>query len=209
MLLEPAIQGFWLGLSMILPIGAQNSLILNQGIQKHHHVLAATICALCDASLIGLGVYGAGHLLMQSQLMMNAITLGGAGFLMVYGALSLKSAFTLYQPAARSAKHAPGVAGVVGATLAVTLLNPHVYLDTVVILGGVGGQFSGQAKLLFAFGCGLASIVWFYSLALGAARLSIWLNRPKVKRLIDLLIALIMWAIAAKLIIYWSGTASF
>lgn len=199
-MLSPLFQGLILGAGMILPIGAQNSHILNHGIKRHHHFLVATICMICDVSLIALGIFGGAKLLSSSPLLMSIVSWGGILFLSVYGAMSFYQVWkNSYLSAQTLQKTASGTGVVVGSTLAVSLLNPHVYLDTVVILGGVGGQFIGYEKIAFAVGTMLASLIWFYTLAGTAAKLSPWLNKAKIKRRIDLLIGIIMFAIAFSL----------
>ncbi|MFK3976012.1 LysE/ArgO family amino acid transporter [Shewanella vesiculosa] len=189
-------QGLILGLGMIIPIGAQNSYILSQGIKRNHHFLAATICMLCDVLLIGLGIFGGGKLIASSEWLMLLIGWGGVTFLVVYAVLSFKSVWrnqylvTTHIAAAKSRKT------IIGTTFAVTLLNPHVYLDTVMILGSVGGTFDGNEKWAFAIGTMLASILWFYTIAFGAAKLAPWLGTPKVQRVIDALVGTIMLFIA-------------
>jgi len=197
----PLIQGVFLGASMIIPIGAQNSHVLNHGIKKNHHFLAATICMFCDIVLIGLGVFGGAKLIAASPSLVLVISWGGIIFLFSYAGLSFRQAWlNNYQHEKSKTEGNNKRAWIVTvSTLAVTLLNPHVYLDTVMILGSVGGQFEGNEKLAFAIGTMLASIIWFYSLAGAAAKMSPWLSQAKVKRSIDIIVGLIMCAIALSL----------
>ncbi|USD32918.1 MULTISPECIES: LysE/ArgO family amino acid transporter [Vibrio] len=195
------LQGFGLGASMIIPIGAQNAYVLNQGIKRNHHLTTATICSVLDVIFISLGVFGGGALLSQNETLLTVVTLGGIAFLTFYGLLSLKSARqsdqmseSIHQVTAR------GRRAVILGALAVTVLNPHLYLDTVVILGSIGGQFEGQDRIAFALGTSLASFVWFYTLSIGAAKLGPTLSKPKVKQGIDIAIALMMFSIAFMLI---------
>lgn len=196
MAISALFQGLILGAGMIIPIGAQNSYVLSQGIRRNHHFLAATICMVCDVLLIGLGIFGGGKLIASHELLMLAIGWGGVLFLAVYAAMSFKSVYqnnyqnTTHEAAANSRNK------IIGTTFAVTLLNPHVYLDTVMILGSVGGTFEGNEKLAFAFGTMLASVLWFYSLAMGAAKLAPWLGTPKTQRIIDGLVGTIMLVVA-------------
>ncbi|WP_416306455.1 LysE/ArgO family amino acid transporter [Neptunicella sp. SCSIO 80796] len=202
-MLAALFQGFVLGLSMILPIGAQNSLVLNQGILRSHHLTVASVCALCDALLISAGLFGAGTLINRSPLALSVITCLGVAFLLFYGAQSLKSALAIKTNNAVQTAKKQGFWAVIATTLAVTLLNPHVYLDTVVVIGGVGSQFSHKLLYGFAIGCIGASVVWFFALAIAAAKLSPLLAKPRVKQAIDFLIFVMMWMIAAKLLIFW------
>lgn len=194
------LQGFGLGASMIIPIGAQNAYVLNQGIKRNHHLTTATICSILDMLFISLGIFGGGALLSQNELLLTLVTVGGIAFLSVYGYLSLRSAL---KPAKQSeSTHevtARGRRTVILGALAVTVLNPHLYLDTVVILGSIGGQFEGSDRFAFAIGTIMASFVWFYALSLGAAKLGPTLSKPKVKKGIDVAVALMMFTIACVL----------
>ncbi len=194
------LQGFGLGATMIIPIGAQNAYVLNQGIKRQHHFTTATVCGLLDTIFISLGIFGGGALLSKNEWLLTSVTLGGIAFLTIYGLLSLKSAFR--DPAKlESQQHilARGRRTVILGALGVTVLNPHLYLDTVVILGSIGGQFEGQDRISFAIGTMMASFVWFYSLSMGAAKLGPTLSKPKVKKRIDIMIAMMMFFIASLL----------
>lgn len=190
-------QGFGLGLSMIIPIGAQNAFVINQGINRQHHLTTATICFVCDFILISLGVFGGGAILAKNELVLNAVTLGGIAFLLFYGYQSVASALRHHKGAESSSQGIKrGRRAVILGALAVTLFNPHVYLDTVVVLGSIGGQFAVDERLAFALGTLLASLFWFFGLSLGAAKLSPWLSQPKTRCLIDVLVAVMMFYIA-------------
>ncbi len=202
MSLFPILQGFFLGGSMIIPIGAQNAFILNQGIKKQYHLTAAGICIVGDVLLISIGIFGGSQILASSALAFAILTWLGILFLIGYGLMSFKAVIKPVNSKGVKLETSKTLTKVILTCLAVTVLNPHVYIDTVVILGGVGGQFEGAAKLNFAIGCMLASIVWFYGLAILSARMSDFLGRTKVKRGIDLLVGLIMWGIAGSL--FWS-----
>lgn len=182
---------------MIIPIGAQNAYVLNQGIKRNHHLTTATICSVLDMIFISLGIFGGGAILSQNEILLMSVTLGGIAFLSFYGLLSLKSAF---KPESESESKgeivARGRRTVILGALAVTVLNPHLYLDTVVILGSIGGQFEGHDRIAFALGTILASFVWFYTLSIGAAKLGPTLSKPKVKKNIDIAIAMMMFTIA-------------
>ena len=150
--------------------------------------------------MVSLGIFGGGAILSQNELLLTSVTLGGIAFLTVYGLLSLRSAFKA--PSNEESKGeilARGKRTVILGALAVTVLNPHLYLDTVVILGSIGGQFEGNDRIAFAIGTILASFVWFYSLSLGAAKLGPTLSKPNVKKGIDIAVATMMFAIAAVL----------
>ena len=145
------LSGFGLGISLIAAIGAQNAFILRQGLMRAHVFVLCLICALADAALIAAGVAGLGTLVAQSETLILAVTVGGAAFLLGYAALAFRRALNPGSlQAARTGEHDLGKA--VMACLAFTFLNPHVYLDTVVLLGGLSAGFEGQARLAFGGG---------------------------------------------------------
>jgi len=191
------LQGFGLGASMIIPIGAQNAYVLNQGIKRNHHLTTATICSILDMIFISLGIFGGGAILSQNEILLTSVTLGGIAFLSFYGLLSLKSAFKSdSELESKGEVVARGRRTVILGALAVTVLNPHLYLDTVVILGSIGGQFEGHDRIAFALGTMMASFVWFYTLSIGAAKLGPTLSKPRVKKGIDIAVAVMMFTIA-------------
>ncbi|MCR9422764.1 LysE/ArgO family amino acid transporter [Vibrio sp. RM-69-4] len=191
------LQGFGLGATMIIPIGAQNAYVLNQGIKRNHHLTTATICSLLDVIFISLGIFGGGALLSSNEILLTSVTLGGVAFLSFYGFISLRSAFTSTSTNESDGEViARGKRTVILGALAVTVLNPHLYLDTVVILGSIGGQFEGHDRIAFALGTMMASFVWFYSLSIGAAKLGPTLSKPNVKKGIDMAVAIMMFSIA-------------
>nr|WP_212756400.1 LysE/ArgO family amino acid transporter [Vibrio sp. 3-2(1)] len=182
---------------MIIPIGAQNAYVLNQGIKRNHHLTTATICSLLDVIFISLGIFGGGALLSSNEILLTSVTLGGVAFLSFYGFISLRSAFTSTSTNESDGEViARGKRTVILGALAVTVLNPHLYLDTVVILGTIGGQFEGHDRIAFALGTMMASFVWFYSLSIGAAKLGPTLSKPNVKKGIDMAVAAMMFSIA-------------
>ncbi|MGY2575900.1 LysE/ArgO family amino acid transporter [Vibrio sp. C8] len=204
------LQGFSLGATMIIPIGAQNAYVLNQGIKRNHHLTTATICSVMDVFFISLGIFGGGALLSQNETLLTVVTLGGIAFLTFYGWLSVQAALQSSDAQeSQPQKLARGRRAVILGALAVTVLNPHLYLDTVVILGSIGGQFEGSDRLSFALGTMTASFVWFYGLSIGAAKLAPVLSKPKTKKVIDLIVATMMFiiafALAKSLYIQWSS----
>jgi len=194
-------KGFIIGAGMIIPIGAQNSYVLNQGIKKNYHFTAATICIICDLVLMTLGVYGGGALINSNELLYTLITWGGIAFLTIYGGLFFKSFLLAKRDDVNKVQLLKSRKAVIFTTLAVTLLNPHVYLDTVVIIGSISGNFAASEKLAFLTGTILASLVWFYALSFAAEKMSPWLSQTLVQRMINLLVALIMWGIALSLLV--------
>jgi len=203
MIMLAASQGFTLALSMIIPIGSQNSMLLTQGINKNHHLMTAALFMLYDAILISIGVLGGSFILSSNDTLFTLLTWGGIIFLLAYGAMSFKSAFVSMADNSSALINQKSLKVVVITSLIVTFLNPHAYIDTVMVIGSVGGQYSGDAKIYFLMGAISGSIVWFSSLALGAAKLSVVLAKPKVRRVIDTLIGLVMWFIAWSLLMSW------
>jgi L-lysine exporter family protein LysE/ArgO len=154
---------------------------------------------MLDILFICLGVFGGGALLAQNETLLTGVTIGGIAFLSYYGYLSLKSALNSSTEQLKTSTGRTGRRAVILGALAVTVLNPHVYLDTVVVLGSIGGQFSGMERISFALGTMAASVTWFYGLAAGAAKAAPLLSKPKVQKGIDLFVAVVMFVIAASL----------
>ncbi|QIF43181.1 L-lysine exporter [Aeromonas veronii] len=200
-MLATTLQGFTIGLAMIIPIGAQNAFVLSRGIHRNHHLLTATLCSFCDLTLIAIGVFGGANVLAASPFGMALLTWGGVLFLGWFGGRSLLSAWRGQGEGLADSAQQMGAKSVLAMTLGVTLLNPHVYLDTLMLLGSLGSQVSESLRPAFAAGAMLASLVWFYSLALGAAALAPWLARSRVQQGIDLLVGIIMLSLAVQLAI--------
>lgn len=197
--LSAAISGFLLGASLIIAIGAQNAFILRQGLLRQHVFILSLICAASDALLIAAGVAGLGTLIAQSPQLIMAVTVGGALFLFTYVAIAFRRAMrpeVLKAAKSGEAKLWPAIA----ACLAFTFLNPHVYLDTVVLLGGLSAAYEGQARLAYGLGAATASFVWFFGLGYGARLLEPVFARPAAWRVLDLLIGLVMAAIGLSLL---------
>jgi L-lysine exporter family protein LysE/ArgO len=199
-LMDTFLYGFSLGFSLILAIGAQNAFVLKQGLKTEHVFLVCLICAMSDAILILLGISGFHYLVTRFPELVIVTRYGGALFLMVYGYLSLRSAFISKHSLKPGETTATSARRVVLICLAFTWLNPHVYLDTVVLLGSISSQFKEQ---LVEFGSGAisASFVFFFSLGYGARLLRGIFEKPRAWQILEFLIGLIMWAIAAKLLL--------
>jgi L-lysine exporter family protein LysE/ArgO len=191
-------NGLLIGLGLIMAIGAQNAFVLAQSLRREHHLAAAALCVVCDALLIAAGVFGLATLLAQSPLLLGVARWGGIAFLLGYAVLALRRALRSESLNSGSPAAPRTLAGVLLATLAVTLLNPHVYLDTVVLIGSIGSQQAEPGA--FAAGAASGSLLWFFSLALGAARLAPWLARPLTWRILDVLVALMMLSVAGQLL---------
>lgn len=192
-------QGVALGMALILPLGPQNALVLNQGIRRQYHIMIATLCAISDIFLIFGGIFGGSALLMQSPWLLALVTWGGVLFLFWYGFGALRTAFSRHIELAAAEAMKRGRWKVLLMVLAVTWLNPHVYIDTVVVLGSLGGQMADEPKRWFALGTASASIIWFYGLALMAAWLAPRLRTEKAQRTINGVVGCIMWFIALQL----------
>lgn len=195
--LTATLSGFALGLSLIVAIGAQNAFLLRQGLAGRHVAPVAAVCVLSDAVLIVAGVAGAGVLVGRFPAAVTAVRLGGAAFLLVYAVLAARRALRPGVLVPGSA--AAGPAAAVATALALTWLNPHVYLDTVVLLGGLSGTWGG-ARWWFAAGAVVASTVWFLVLGYGAGLLRPVFARPGAWRVLDGSIALVMGALAVGLV---------
>lgn len=200
-----ALAGLGLGLSLIVAIGAQNAFVLRQGLRREHVLAVVLVCALSDALLIAAGVAGGGVLFTAVPWLVDVIRWGGALFLLVYGVLAARRALRRPDPedAGLRAGSGPATAGL-GATiataLALTWLNPHVYLDTVLLLGSVASTH-GDARWWFAGGATLGSILWFTSLGFGARLLAPLFARPLAWRILDGIIAVVMITLAVLLVL--------
>ncbi|HMF69173.1 MAG TPA: LysE/ArgO family amino acid transporter [Phyllobacterium sp.] len=199
-MLSAALSGFLLGASLIIAIGAQNAFILRQGLLREHVFILSLICALSDALLITAGVAGLGTLIAQSPTLISVVTLGGAAFLFWYASIAFRRAFhTEVLQAATAGNGNLKVA--IGTVLALTFLNPHVYLDTVVLLGGLSARFEGFNRAAYGAGAALASFIWFFGLGYGARLLQPIFAKPAAWRVLDVLIGLVMAGIALSLLI--------
>jgi len=192
-------QGVMLGLALILPLGPQNAFVLNQGVRRQFHIMTAALCSLSDMVLICAGIFGGSALLTQSPLLLNLVTWGGVAFLLWYGFGALRIACNRNLSLADETVAKQSRWRIVATMMAVTWLNPHVYLDTFVVLGSLGSQLPQAARGWFAFGTISASLGWFFGLALLAASLSPVLRTVAAQRIINLLVGVIMWFIAFRL----------
>ena len=192
--MSAALAGYIASLSLIVAIGAQNAYILRLGLSRSHIGVAVALCACADATLIFLGIGGLGRLIAHLPWLLNASKWIGVVYLLGFGAKSLWSA---RRPGAliAAATTTPTRKAVVLTTLGFTFLNPHVYLDTVLLLGSVGNQY-GAHRWFFALGASLASITWFLSLGFGARLLSKAMAKPSTWRALDITIGLIMFLVA-------------
>ena len=195
-----AASGFALGLGLIVAIGAQNAFVLRQGLRLEHVAAVVAVCALSDLALIIAGVMGTGAALSRLPWLIPAVCFVGAAFLLGYGLLAARRALRPGALVPDAAGAGTGLALTVGTCLALTLLNPHVYLDTVVLLGSMASTY-GEHRWQFAAGAGLGSVVWFTGLGYGARLLRPVFARPGAWRVLDGVIAVVMAALAASLVL--------
>jgi len=192
------LKGLGLGAGLIVAIGSQNAHVLRMGLQRQHVGLTVLVCIVCETLLISAGIAGIGTLIERSPLLLNAARWGGALFLAWYGLRAWKAAFGAGSLQAASGARL-SVRQALLTVLAVTWLNPHVYLDTVVLLGAVGGQQGPDGKWWFALGAVSAACAWFSLIGFGARLLSPWFARPAAWRLLDGMIGTVMLALALTL----------
>lgn len=191
-LLAAGARGFALGLGLIVAIGAQNAFVLERGLARNHVLAVVLVCTLADAALIAAGVAGLGTLITGAPEIVRLVTLGGAAFLAVYAVLALRRAFHPDAMAARGARLMSRRAAI-GVVLGLTFLNPHVYLDTVVLLGSLSARYDeASERTAYAGGAMIASAVWFVALGYGARLLAPVFVRPAAWRILDVSIAAVM-----------------
>ncbi len=192
------VAGLLLGGSLIVAIGAQNAFVLRQGLKRKFVFTICLVCALSDATLIAAGIAGLGALVARSKTALLVVTAGGALFLFVYGVRSFVRAL---RPEAMQAAEGESerLGAAIAACLAFTFLNPHVYLDTVLLIGSLSGRYEGAARIAYGVGAAAASFIWFFGLGYGAALLSPVFADRRAWRVLDVLIGVVMWAIAARL----------
>lgn len=191
--------GFALSFSLILAIGAQNAFVLKQGLKRSNVFAICITCAICDATLILLGVAGFGWLASTLPEIIGIVKWAGAAFLFVYGAMSLRSAVKGGEGLAAEGQ-TQSLTKALLTVLALTWLNPHVYLDTVLLVGSISAQYDD--KWAFGTGASLASFTFFFSLGYGARLLAPVFAKPVAWRVLDVIICAVMWAIALSLFLH-------
>ncbi|GAA3697789.1 LysE/ArgO family amino acid transporter [Arthrobacter ginkgonis] len=203
----PVLAGFGSGLSLIAAIGAQNAFVLRQGIRREHVLPVVAVCIASDALLILAGVAGFGALTSQAPWLLVAARLGGAAFLLVYAVFAARralrpAALTVEDAAPPGSDRRTGAQAAVLTVAALTWLNPHVYLDTVVLLGSLAAAQGDPGRWLFAVGAAVASLLWFSALGFGARGLRRFFARPASWRVLDGLVAVVMAALAVSLLLH-------
>ena len=192
------LNGLLVAAGLIMTIGTRNAFVLAQGLRREHHVQVALLCIVCDAILIAAGVFGLANVLAQNPTLLAIARWGGVIFLSWYGFQALRRACSSQGLENSAVVGVRSRRAVLLSALAVTLLNPHVYLDTVLLIGSLGAQQA--VPQAYVVGAASASFLWFSSLAIGAAWLAPWLARPATWRLLDVMVAVMMFAVAIQLI---------
>jgi L-lysine exporter family protein LysE/ArgO len=200
MIMVPAIEGFLLGGGLIIAIGAQNAFILRQGLLRQHVFVLCLVASTSDAVLIMLGVAGVGALVQSNLELLYYVTLAGAIFLAGYAIIAARRAFKPREMQS-TGEGVGNLNRALSVLLAFTFLNPHVYLDTVILLGGVSGQYGGSLRVAFGIGAAASSFVWFFALGYGAQWLAPLFARSSAWRILDAIIALIMTVLSISLFI--------
>jgi L-lysine exporter family protein LysE/ArgO len=195
------LPGLLTGLSLIIAIGAQNAFVIRQGLTRQHVLLVVAICAVSDALLILLGISGLGVLIQSVPALLEVIRWFGVAYLTWFGIRSLRSAFRTQSLDASGVSQATSAGKVAATALGLTFLNPHVYLDTVILLGSIGNTF-GADKWFFAMGAACGSVLWFFSIGFGAKAASGLMKKPVFWRILDSIIAFVMFSIAILLAFY-------
>ena len=198
--LAAALAGLGFGLSLIVAIGAQNAYVLRQGLRKEHVFVIVAICALSDALLIAVGVAGLGAIIQQLEWLLLLIEVIGGVFLCTYGVMAAKRAWKPEVLNTDTGGAAISLKVAVGTVLALTYLNPHVYLDTVLLLGSVAGTYEAN-RWWFAAGAMLGSIIWFSTLGFGARLLAPVFKKPAAWRVLDAIIAVVMFTLGMSLLV--------
>ncbi|AGH38497.1 Lysine efflux permease [Bibersteinia trehalosi USDA-ARS-USMARC-188] len=196
------LHGFVVCFGLIVSIGAQNAFLLKQGILKQHVFWVAFICFFCDVVLMTLGVLGLGSIIAQSPLSSLILALVGAIFLFTYGSRSFIAAYRGIGALQAEQGRKVSLKRAIAITLAITLLNPHVYIDTVVIVGGIGGTLTLEQKIQFLSGALICSFLWFFGVGYGAGLLSGYFAQRRTWQILDAITGLIMYAIALSLLLY-------
>ena len=201
----PFLEGIALGASLIIAIGPQNAFVIQQGILRQHVFLAAFVCTFVDVVLIIVGAAGFGTLIAIIPSLKTYFLWGGILFLMGYGTLSLISSFKDPGDEDSLGKNKSGYStnrkSIIITAAGFSLLNPHVYLDTVILLGGLAAQYDIPERNYFAFGAIMASVAWFYGIGYGANLVAPWFESSRGKRILDLVIAMIMFVLAFVLLL--------
>ncbi len=195
------LKGMAIGASLIIAIGAQNMHVLRMGLLRQHLLLTAVVCAGCDMLLITLGISGLGLLITAHEKLLLAIRYAGAAFLFYYGYRALRRARLSSQLTVSVSSQDYTARGALVMALAVSLLNPHVFLDTVLLIGAVGAQEQGWHRAAYGAGAATASWLWFFALAYGAKYLIPLFSKPRAWQILDIVIAVMVFSLGLGLIL--------
>ncbi len=199
-MLSVFLKGFMVSFSLIVAIGAQNAYILKLGLLKQHVAIAVLLCIIFDTLLITVGVLGLGYVIQDNQFFINFIAIFGILFLCTYGFISFKKAFKNESLQIEDETKTKSVKKVISILIAFTFLNPHVYLDTILLIGGIGANIEQNLQIYFIMGASLASATWFILLGFGARFLIPLFKKPITWKVLDIMIGLVMLLIAFTLI---------
>ena len=199
-MLDIYIKGFVVTISLIMAIGAQNAYVLKLGLLKQYVLLAVLMCIFFDFLLIAAGIFGLGYFIQGNQLLINSIAVFGIVFLIIYAMLSFKSAFKNESLQIDGNAKTNPLKEVITLILVFTFLNPHTYLDTVLLIGGIGANVQNEFKIYFLLGAVSASAIWFFSLGFGARFLIPVFKKPITWKILDISIGIFMLFIAYSLI---------
>ncbi|WLS91133.1 LysE/ArgO family amino acid transporter [Gilliamella apicola] len=203
-MISEILRGALISASLIIAIGAQNLFVLKQGLLRNHIFYVSGICFICDFVLMSIGILEVGTFISNNPFITNILAILGALFLIWYGFKAFKSAIkgTSSMQVQSQDSNNNSLVKVILATLAITLLNPHVYLDTVVIVGGIAGTLNSEQKMAFLTGAVCVSFIWFFSIGYGARLLTPLFKQKKMWVVLDCLVGLVMFYIAYRLILY-------
>ena len=194
------LEGFFLQASLILALGAQNLFVLESGLKGRRPLWVAFVCSLCDALLIALGVFGAASIFIAIPWLKISFGFLGVLFLFFYGFKKIKESFSVKNLDIQRSDYPLDLQKIILAALGFSLLNPHVYLDTVILIGGYSSRFAGlQERLLFGVGATSFSVLWFYGLALFAFSLSRFLHKPSILKIISFVAGVVLVLLSIKL----------
>ena len=199
-MLDIYIKGFVVTISLIMAIGAQNAYVLKLGLLKQYVLLAVLMCIFFDFLLIAAGIFGLGYFIQGNQILINGIAVFGIVFLIIYAMLSFKSAFKNESLQIDGNAKTNPLKEVITLILVFTFLNPHTYLDTVLLIGGIGANVQNEFKIYFLLGAVSASAIWFFSLGFGARFLIPVFKKPITWKILDISIGIFMLFIAYSLI---------
>lgn len=203
-MISEILRGALISASLIIAIGAQNLFVLKQGLLRNHIFYVSGICFICDFVLMSIGILGVGTFISNNPFITNILAILGALFLIWYGFKAFKSAIkgTSSMQVQSQDSNNNSLVKVILATLAITLLNPHVYLDTVVIVGSIAGTLNSEQKMAFLIGAVCVSFIWFFSIGYGARLLTPLFKQKRMWVVLDCLVGLVMFYIAYRLILY-------